>query len=197
MNPRNRKFDTYHVWTEPTKPPTPHLSRNGVETDDELCPPATQALFGKDYRLSPHFTLAEFACRSKESKIAAASPGGVVIRLSPLLPPALEELRAGLKGIAYSEGKGFGGISILSGYRSPAHNVAVGGAPQSYHLDGLAADIHCTGVVSPRQIFKLAVELRDPMDASRYLFGGVILYNDRGFVHVDVREGSRYVQGEG
>lgn len=32
-------------------------------------------------------------------------------------------------------------IQILSGYRSESHNAAVGGAPNSYHLQGRAFDI--------------------------------------------------------
>lgn len=31
-------------------------------------------------------------------------------------------------------------LQITSGYRSPAHNAAVGGAPNSYHVQGLAFD---------------------------------------------------------
>jgi uncharacterized protein YcbK (DUF882 family) len=37
-------------------------------------------------------------------------------------------------------------ILINSGYRSPAHNQAVGGAPQSQHLNGMAVDIVVTGM---------------------------------------------------
>jgi hypothetical protein len=32
-------------------------------------------------------------------------------------------------------------IKVICGWRSPGHNSAVGGAPQSMHLEGLAADI--------------------------------------------------------
>lgn len=37
-------------------------------------------------------------------------------------------------------------ILINSGYRSPAHNQAVGGASQSQHLNGMAVDIIVTGM---------------------------------------------------
>lgn len=37
-------------------------------------------------------------------------------------------------------------ILINSGYRSPAHNQAVGGASQSQHLNGMAVDIVVTGM---------------------------------------------------
>jgi hypothetical protein len=34
-------------------------------------------------------------------------------------------------------------IKVICGWRSLGHNAAVGGAPQSMHLEGLAADICC------------------------------------------------------
>lgn len=37
-------------------------------------------------------------------------------------------------------------ITITSGYRTSAHNKAVGGAPQSLHLSGMAADIVVPGM---------------------------------------------------
>lgn len=36
-------------------------------------------------------------------------------------------------------------IGINSGYRTPAHNKAVGGAPRSQHLDGNAFDVNTSG----------------------------------------------------
>lgn len=36
-------------------------------------------------------------------------------------------------------------LVIISGRRSAAHNVEVGGAPRSYHLDGLAFDVGVWG----------------------------------------------------
>ena len=35
-------------------------------------------------------------------------------------------------------------IKIVSGYRCPEHNKAVGGKSNSAHTKGMAADIHCT-----------------------------------------------------
>jgi hypothetical protein len=43
-------------------------------------------------------------------------------------------------------------ISISSGYRSPGVNAAVGGAPSSMHLFGLAADFTCPSFGAPHDI---------------------------------------------
>jgi uncharacterized protein YcbK (DUF882 family) len=65
-------------------------------------------------------------------------------------------------------------IRIVSGYRCPVHNHAVGGAKDSQHVYGAAADI-------PPGIATLA-------DAERVGFSGVGT-KDRWAVHVDVRDG--------
>lgn len=38
-----------------------------------------------------------------------------------------------------------GPLVVLSGYRTPEHNAAVGGAPNSYHMAGRAFDLQCSG----------------------------------------------------
>jgi len=68
-------------------------------------------------------------------------------------------------------------VNITSAYRSPAHNTAVGGARNSQHVLGTAADITISGV-TPMEICQFAEWL---MPTS----GGIGLYN--GFAHVDVR----------
>ena len=45
-------------------------------------------------------------------------------------------------------------VLISSGYRSPAVNKAVGGASNSAHTHGLAADFTCPGFGTPLQICK-------------------------------------------
>lgn len=79
----------------------------------------------------------------------------------------LEQLRYNLGGKA---------IIINSGYRSPAHNKRVGGATNSQHLYGRAADIVVRGV-SPSRVYAEADKL----------FNGVGRYNT--FTHVDTRAG--------
>ena len=74
-------------------------------------------------------------------------------------------------------------IKINSGYRSPEHNAKVGGAKNSYHVKGMAADIVVRGVP--------AKEVYSYLAGSHY--GGVGRYSR--FTHVDVRDGKARWQG--
>lgn len=65
-------------------------------------------------------------------------------------------------------------VVINSGYRTPAHNKRVGGASNSQHLYGKAADIVVRGV-KPSTVYNAAIKL----------FNGVGRYNT--FTHVDTR----------
>jgi zinc D-Ala-D-Ala carboxypeptidase len=76
----------------------------------------------------------------------------------------------------------YGPTLVTSGYRSPAHNARVGGAPRSVHmagqgLPGVAADVKCSSG-TPRAWYALLDELGP---------GGLGLY--AGHVHVDTRPG--------
>lgn len=72
-------------------------------------------------------------------------------------------------------------IKINSGYRSPAHNKAIGGVKNSFHVKGMAADIKVEGY-SSKHIYGLIEVLIERGDMKE---GGLGLYN--GFVHYDVR----------
>lgn len=70
-------------------------------------------------------------------------------------------------------------IIVTSGYRSPAHNEAVGGAKSSYHVQGKAADLQ------PYPFrYKKVSELHEICD--RLNPNGGVGFYDR-FAHVDVR----------
>ena len=86
--------------------------------------------------LSPHFMLGEFL-HEKNSTI----PESFLKNLYKLTQ-ALEGARIRL---------GNRPITITSGYRTPSHNKTVGGAKNSFHLCGMAADIVVEGL-SPRQV---------------------------------------------
>tara|TARA_R110000796_G_scaffold113033_1_gene224737 strand:+ start:408 stop:776 length:369 start_codon:yes stop_codon:yes gene_type:complete len=49
-------------------------------------------------------------------------------------------------------------FKVNSGYRSASHNKKVKGSPNSSHLRGLAADIHCTDSDSRLRIVYAAIE---------------------------------------
>lgn len=66
-------------------------------------------------------------------------------------------------------------VIILSAYRSPEHNKAVGGAPKSQHMLAKAFDIKITSSLTRERIHELGKKVG---------FTGFGDYND--FVHVDI-----------
>jgi uncharacterized protein YcbK (DUF882 family) len=72
-------------------------------------------------------------------------------------------------------------ITITSGYRSPAHNAKVGGAPTSTHCNGKGADIR-PSVSSKEKLDKLY------LICEKY-FEAVGDGRKKGFIHVDTRTG--------
>ena len=109
-------------------------------------------------KLSDHFKVNEFAC----------SDGSDAVFVSPELVEVLEKIRVHF-------GKP---VHINSAYRTAAKNKAVGGAAQSQHMYGTAADIHIDGV-TPKAVAAYAEKLL----VGR---GGIGIY--KSFCHVDVRK---------
>jgi uncharacterized protein YcbK (DUF882 family) len=72
--------------------------------------------------------------------------------------------------------------TILSSYRSPDYNKAVGGASSSQHLEFTALDIAFDGI-SPQRVYDRLLEWRK---AGKFT-GGLGLYLSSGFVHIDTR----------
>ena len=110
-----------------------------------------------DLQLSPHFRLREFASKDGSDKVLVDDD----------LVFLLEQIR---------EAAG-GAVTINSGYRSPAHNSAVGGVSSSQHLYGRAADIVVDGA-SPLLVGQIAEYYLDRR-------GGIGVYQT--FTHVDTR----------
>jgi len=116
-------------------------------------------------QLTEHFNLREF-----QSNDGAGTPCEVMVELKEVALN-LEVLRA-----VYNKP-----IIINSGYRSPYHNKRVGGAPNSQHLLGKAADIMITGI-EPAEIYRV---IEDLISEGKMKEGGLGLYSS--FVHYDIR----------
>jgi zinc D-Ala-D-Ala carboxypeptidase len=105
--------------------------------------------------LSPHFSLAEFEFSQTATRhgINNRATGDAIRNLRRLCVTVLEPLRAAI-------GRP---IRVTSGYRSPELNRRVGGAENSAHMRGLAADIVVSGM-SSRELCRSIVLLNLPFD---------------------------------
>lgn len=117
-------------------------------------------------KLSEHFQLDEFVADADPVAPAPAT----IEQLQDLCVLALEPLRAAL-------GRS---LRISSGYRSPAYNKKVGGAPGSQHCAGIAADVVMAN--DAEQLRAAALASKIPA------IGGIGIYPGRGFIHVDIRQ---------
>jgi len=109
--------------------------------------------------VSEHFQPAEFACKC----------GCGFDDVDTRLMFALEDLRRAVRVPIY----------VLSGCRCIKHNRAEGGAKDSAHLSGIAADITVPGV-SIRRVCRQAMQIPE--------FRGIGLDEQRNVLHVDVRD---------
>ena len=105
-------------------------------------------------QLSPHFTLEEMCFSSTAVRLGIDNtPTPEIVAHLTVLANALEPVRA-LLGHP---------MHIDSGYRCSALNKAIGGAPNSAHMDGYAADFVCPDFGSPLEIVK-AIALHELPD---------------------------------
>lgn len=118
------------------------------------------------YQDGQYFKLIEFACPLTKRIIVSVE-----------LLEALDALRERM-GRA---------LTISSGYRSPEYNRRVGGAANSQHLYGRAADIPFIGRDDALSMLEHAQALG---------FRGIGVYPSRMFIHLDVRPGVMERWGE-
>lgn len=111
-------------------------------------------------KLSTHFKVKEFAC----------GDGSDAVLVAPRLVMVLQSIRSHF-GAA---------VTINSGYRTPQYNTKVGGVAHSQHCYGTAADITVRGQ-KPAAVAAYARQLMPD-------WGGVGVYSQKGFTHIDVRE---------
>jgi hypothetical protein len=83
-------------------------------------------------------------------------------------------------------------IAITSGYRSPAHNATIGGAKESKHMEGMAADFQVAGM-TPKQVHSKIEAL---IKEGKMHDGGLGLYERAtgrgGWIHYDIGESRRW-----
>lgn len=97
----------------------------------------------------------------------------------PNLPPVVSpRLLQGLE--KFRELIGGKPVIITSGWRSTSSNREIGGSPTSQHVSGKAADITVRGVsvIDMYRTALLVPEFRE---------GGIGVYPEENFIHVDVR----------
>jgi uncharacterized protein YcbK (DUF882 family) len=116
-------------------------------------------------KLTSNFSLNEF-----QSKDGSPFPDTVIENLR-ILAGQLQALRDHL-------GKP---IKIVSGYRSKEHNLKIGGALDSFHVRGMAADIRVEGM-KPKEVAQ-TIELL--ISQGKMLEGGIGIY--RTWTHYDHR----------
>ena len=112
--------------------------------------------------ISENFKVKEFACKN----------GSDPIKVDCLLVVYLQKARDHFKVP----------IILNSAYRTSGYNKQVGGAKNSYHVKGQAADLHTKGKVD---LFELA-KFFESIGCH-----GIIVYPNSGFVHIDTRD-SKY-----
>ena len=116
-------------------------------------------------KLSPHFTLGEMT-RSESHPEVYNIPSHEAIANLKHLCQWLEVLRE----------RSGGPVRINSGYRSPQLNRKIGGATNSNHLTGCAADIRVTGF---EQAIRYAAILLDYADESHQEFDELLVERNR------------------
>ena len=120
-------------------------------------------------KLSANFTVAEFACKDGSDPVFVDS-----------------SLAALLQKIRDHFGRP---VVITSGYRTAAHNAAVGGSKSSQHLLGRAADFHVEGVPVAAVAAYAETLLPSRGGIGRYPKDVAHPKRSTGWVHIDTRAG--------
>jgi len=117
---------------------------------------------GDDHRLCEHLTLGEFKSRDGYSLCLvhpALLTGFILIRRGISVP-----------------------MKIQSGFRSDPHNARIGGSRLSLHRVGMAVDLR--PIVEEEQVLETLLAMQRV--AIGIGMGGVRLYREKSFIHVDV-----------
>ena len=183
---RDGRLNGYRIGAYPSKP----LRGNPLYLPPEGFIEVTERT--ADTRLSPRFTLGQFV-----SKQAQDGPRYVVIE--PELVVRLEQLADRLEAQEKPEH-----LHVMSGYRTPFYNRAIGNVEYSLHQWGAAADVFVdadrdgrmddldeNGRIDKqdaRTLFRIADLLggRRPFEGGLGVYGGTAAHGP--FLHIDVRD---------
>lgn len=116
--------------------------------------------------LSKNFNRQEFTCRGKNCCGGSA--------------PVHPDLVAGLQEFRDKVGLP---LDISSGFRCRSHNEKIGGAENSLHTLGMAADISCPDNLTALQMAEIAESIKV------FREGGIGIY--KSWLHVDVRKANK------
>lgn len=88
-------------------------------------------------------------------------------------------------------------ITISSGCRCEKHNKKVGGVPNSYHTQGLAADLHADNTIGGAGLY---IAIKDLFDEGLIPdLAYCIYYKKKNFCHIDIgkKRSNRFVINNG
>ena len=103
-----------------------------------------------DQRITPNFWLSELMMSQYAVRYGIANVPSTLalVNLRQILAPGLQRVRGVLNAA----------MLISSAFRSPELNKAIGGASNSQHMDGLAADFTAPGFGSPIKVCRKIIE---------------------------------------
>lgn len=128
-----------------------------------------------------HFTINEFEKSAKACQLGIDNtiPSLQKKNIEKLVNLVLDPLREALEVP----------IIISSGYRCPRLNKAVGGVPDSQHVEGLAADI--TFQKRDTYCYWAYCLLKSSNHPYRQYINQCIYYEKKGFIHVSISENDK------
>ncbi len=127
-------------------------------------------------KLTEHFDLSELVAstKAKQLNIENTPPADIIPRLT-IVAEMLERIRAALNVP----------ITVTSGYRCAALNVAVGSRSTSDHPKGYAADFVAPAFGTPTEIARLLAPLVRVLGIGQIILEGV---GGKQWVHVSTRQ---------
>jgi len=144
-----------------------------IQTYDKYFRGSSGKMERKKSTLSAHFKLNEFSCQCDECNETLVAP--ILVHCCEVLRVAMNEP-----------------LKITSGYRCPPHNLAVGGEPNSFHMQGMAVDIRTLSKKNMDLMYIYASKIADIGAIGRYIDQNGNLSR----LHIDVRQVKPKVEWE-